>query len=98
MHRPFRLSEASVPLPRGTRVVLKVDCAGDDGFMHRAGTLATVRDLTYDTYTPGCDRASGEADRGEPRERSVLPESPPNQEALERFVVEVRLHRLCGGG
>ena len=34
----------------------------------------------------------------EARERSVLPESPPNQEALERFVVEVRLHRLCGGG
>src|SRR2546427_1683261 len=51
MHRPFRLSEASVPLPRGTRVVLRGDCAGDDGFMHRAGTLATVRDLTYDTYT-----------------------------------------------
>ena len=51
MHRPFRLSEASVPLPRGTRVVLRVDCAGDDGFIHRAGTLATVRDLTYDTYT-----------------------------------------------
>lgn len=51
MQRPFRLSEASVPLPRGTRVVLRVDCRGDDGFMHRAGTLATVRDLTYDTYT-----------------------------------------------
>ena len=33
----------------------------------------------------------------EARERSVLPEAPPNQEALERFVVEVRLHRLCGG-
>jgi len=51
MHRPFRLSAASVPLPRGTRVVLRVDCAGDDGFIHRAGTLATVRELTYDTYT-----------------------------------------------
>ena len=33
----------------------------------------------------------------EARERSVLPEAPPNHEALERFVVEVRLHRLCGG-
>jgi predicted nucleotidyltransferase len=56
MRRPFRLSEASVPLPRGTRVVLRVDCPGDDGFIHRAGTLATVRDLMYDTYrleTPG---------------------------------------------
>jgi predicted nucleotidyltransferase len=56
MHRPFRLSEASVPLPRGTRVVLRVDCRGDDGFIHRAGTLGTVRELTYDTYvleTPG---------------------------------------------
>jgi len=31
------------------------------------------------------------------REGSILPESPPNQEALERFVVEVRRHRLCGG-
>ena len=27
---------------------------------------------------------------------SVLPEAP-NHKALERFVVEVRLHRLCGG-
>ena len=44
MRRPFRLSEASVPLPRGTRVVLRVGCAGDDGFMHRAGTLATGQD------------------------------------------------------
>ena len=34
----------------------------------------------------------------EARERSVPPESPPNQEALERFEVEVRLHRLCGRG
>jgi len=33
----------------------------------------------------------------EARERSMLPESPSNQEALERFVVELRLHRLCGG-
>jgi predicted nucleotidyltransferase len=32
------------------------------------------------------------------RERSLLPASPSNQEALERFVVEMRLHRLCGGG
>ena len=38
-------------LPRGTRVVLKVDCAGDDGSRHRAGTLATVRDLTRQTFT-----------------------------------------------
>jgi predicted nucleotidyltransferase len=56
MRRPFRLSEASVPLPRGTRIVLRVDCPGDDGFIHRAGTLATVRELMYDTYlleTPG---------------------------------------------
>lgn len=51
MHRPFRLSETSVPLPRGTRVVLRVDCPGADGFLHRTGTLATVRELTYDTYT-----------------------------------------------
>lgn len=51
MQRPFRLNEASVPLPRGTRVVLKSDCPGTDGFVHRAGTLATVRELTYDTYT-----------------------------------------------
>jgi hypothetical protein len=33
----------------------------------------------------------------EARERSVLPAAPPNREALERFVVEVRLHWLCGG-
>jgi hypothetical protein len=68
MPRPFRLSEASVSRPGGTRVVLRVDC-----------------EVIY-TYEE------------EARERSVLPEAPPNQEALECFMVEVRLHRLCGGG
>jgi uncharacterized protein len=32
------------------------------------------------------------------RERSILPEAPPYQEALERFVVEMRRHWLCGEG
>jgi predicted nucleotidyltransferase len=32
------------------------------------------------------------------REHSILPEAPPHQEALERFVVEMRRHWLCGRG
>lgn len=45
MQRPFRLNEASVPLPRGTRVVPRSDYSGTDGFVHRTGTLAPVREL-----------------------------------------------------
>jgi predicted nucleotidyltransferase len=33
----------------------------------------------------------------EAHERSILPASPPSQEALEEFVVKMRRHQLCGG-
>ena len=38
-----RLSEETVVLPRGTRVVLKTEIRGDDGFVHRPASAATVR-------------------------------------------------------
>lgn len=49
--RPFRLSESSIPLPRGTRVVLKVACIDDTGTTHRPATIAVVREMQQHTYT-----------------------------------------------
>lgn len=75
MHRPLRLHASSVPLPCGTRVVLQVDCRGDAGCMHRAGTLATVRELTYDTYTietPGGRFLQVQRDQISPQRQDLL--------------------------
>ena len=48
--RSFKLGEETVTLPRGTRVLLKNELRGEDGFLHRASTPATVRDLFHNTY------------------------------------------------
>ena len=48
--RSFKLGEETVTLPRGTRVILKTELRGEDGFLHRASTPATVRDLFHNTY------------------------------------------------
>ena len=48
--RSFKLGEETVTLPRGTRVVLKTELRGEDGFLHRPSTPATVRDLFHNTY------------------------------------------------
>lgn len=49
--RSFRLDERTIQLPRGTRVVLRTDVEGDDGFVHRAASLAVVKASVYETYT-----------------------------------------------
>jgi len=48
--RSFKLGEETVTLPRGTHVILKTELRGEDGFLHRASTPATVRDLFHNTY------------------------------------------------
>ncbi len=48
--RSFKLGEETVSLPRGTRVILKTELRGEDGFLHRPSTPATVRDLFHNTY------------------------------------------------
>lgn len=47
----LRLGDDTVTLPIGTRVVLRVDLAGDAGFVHRQASIATVRDVHKNTYT-----------------------------------------------
>lgn len=43
--KTFKLGEDTVTLPRGSRVLLKVDLGGDEGFVHRASTPAIVREV-----------------------------------------------------
>jgi predicted nucleotidyltransferase len=61
--RGFKLGEETVTLPRGTRVILKTELRGEDGFLHRASTPATVRDVFHDTYL--LETASGRRLRAE---------------------------------
>ncbi len=48
--RTLRLGAETITLPRGTRVVLRVDVPGD-GFLHRQASIATVQDVHKNTYT-----------------------------------------------
>lgn len=45
-----RLDERNVPLPRGTRVLLRVELEGEGGFVHRQASLATVHEVSNNTY------------------------------------------------
>ena len=47
---PFKLDEQNIVLPRGTRVVLRTDVQGEDGFWHKEASLAVVRDVSHHTY------------------------------------------------
>ncbi len=46
----YKLDGNSVILPKGTRVVLRVDIEGDKDYTHRASSLAVVRDVVNHTY------------------------------------------------
>lgn len=64
--RSFKLAEETVTLPRGTRVLLKTQLRGEDGFLHRTSTAATVRDVFHNTYlleTPSGRRFKAERDQ-----------------------------------
>ncbi len=62
----FKLHEDSVVLPKGTRVVLRVDVVGEDEYLHKASSLAVVRDVTHHTYaleTPTGRRLTAQRDQ-----------------------------------
>ena len=55
--KTFKLAEDTVTLPRGTRVLLRVELRGEDGFIHRTSTAATVREVFHNSYV--LETASG---------------------------------------
>lgn len=46
----YKLDANSVTLVKGTRVVLRVDIQGPQDYVHRASSLAVVRDVVHHTY------------------------------------------------
>ena len=48
--RTFKLGENKVTLPRGARVILRTDLRGEDGYLHRTSTAATVREVFHKSY------------------------------------------------
>ena len=51
MKRQFHFDETRISLPKGTRVVLRTDLRAEDGFLCKAGSVGTVEQLAYDSYT-----------------------------------------------
>lgn len=51
MQRQFHFDEERITLPKGTRVVLRTDLPAADGYLCKTGTVGTVEDVVYDSYT-----------------------------------------------
>ena len=98
MNGKDRLSEDTVVLPRGTRVVLATDVRGDDGFVHRAASAATVRAVarhTYELETPSGRRLRAQRDQLRVR-RDVLEALGARQWSFERLRHEVIFATVVG--
>jgi hypothetical protein len=66
LRRSFHVDEERVTLPKGTRVVLKIDLRAEDGYLCKAGTVARVAEVAYDSYdlvTPTGRRLSAQRDQ-----------------------------------
>ena len=73
--RTFQLDEKRVVLPKGTRVVLRIDLTGEDGYRHKTASLAVVRDVIHNTYhleTPSGRRLSAQRDQLTPQRHDLL--------------------------
>lgn len=49
--RLYHFDEHRITLPKGTRVVLKIDLRATDGYLCKAGTIGVVEEAVYDSYT-----------------------------------------------
>jgi predicted nucleotidyltransferase len=94
MKRQFHFDEDRITLPKGTRVVLKTDLRAVDGdYLCKAGTVAVVVDLAYDSYTvrtPSGRRVECQRDQLVIQRRERLPaiaERQHNWEALKQHVI-----------
>ncbi len=94
--KTFKLGEDTVTLPRGTRVLLKVDLRGDDGFIHRASTAAAVREVFHNSYvleTPSGRRLKAERDQIQMAREDLLAELGKRQLDFARLREKVMRSR-----
>ncbi len=97
--RSFKLGEETVTLPRGTRVILKTELRGEDGFLHRASTPATVRDLFHNTYfleTASGRRLQAERDQIRMAREELLADLGTRQWDFRRLREAVRYEAVVG--
>lgn len=97
--RAFRLDEKHVVLPKGTRVVLRTDITGEDGYRHKEASLAVVRDVIYNTYqlaTPSGRRLHAQRDQLTPQRRDLLADLGQRQWDYRRVEDEVIYAAVVG--
>ena len=97
--RSFKLDEASVVLPRGTRVCLRVDLRGDDGDMHKTASVAVVREVSGHTYsleTPSGKTLSAQRDQITLQRQDLLEDLGIRQWDFRRLEREVIYSAVVG--
>ncbi|MEO1175518.1 MAG: nucleotidyltransferase domain-containing protein, partial [Myxococcota bacterium] len=99
MSRSFKLDDRSVVLPRGTRVCLRVDVRGEDGYLHKTASLATVREVMghrYTLETPAGRILRAQRDQLVTQKRELLEELGLRQWDYRRLRHEVIYSALVG--
>ena len=97
--REFKLGEESVVLPKGTRVVLRVDLQGEDDHLHKAASLAVVRDVVNHTYvleTPSGRRLVAQRDQITMQRSDLLADLGQRQWDFRRLKDEVIYAAVVG--
>lgn len=100
MHsRSFKLDEQTVVLPRGTRVCLRTDIKGEDGYLHKTASVATVREVAGHTYTletPSGRSFSAQRDQITPQRRELVRELGIRQWDFRRLESRVIYSAVVG--
>ena len=86
-------------LPRGTRVTLRVDLRGTDGYKHKAATVAVVRGVSHHTYflqTPSGRQLEAQRDQIKMQREDLLPDLGCRQWDWRRLKDEVVYSAVVG--
>ena len=97
-NRKYQLDARTVIIPKGTRVVLKVDVNGDH-FIHKASTSAVVREVTHHTYeleTPSGRRFHAQRDQITVQKEDLLADLGERQWTYNKLRDEVIYSAVVG--
>ncbi|MEO1339344.1 MAG: nucleotidyltransferase domain-containing protein, partial [Myxococcota bacterium] len=97
--KTFLLDEQNIVLPRGTRVVLRIDIRGEDGYLHKRASMAIVRGVTHHTYsleTPGGRAMLAQRDQIAVQRQDLLADMGRRQWSFRRLADEVILSSVVG--
>ncbi|MEM6531997.1 MAG: nucleotidyltransferase domain-containing protein [Myxococcota bacterium] len=97
--RPFQLDRETVVLPRGTRVVLRTDVRGEDGYLHKQAAVAVVKEVSNHSYaleTPSGRKLTAQRDQIALQRQDLLEDLGNRQWEFRRLIDRVIYAAVVG--